>query len=146
MPIRKGLLLANPEGSQFRQSGRVLFLPIRRCPNFANQEGSSSCQSGRVLFFTIRRGPNFANPEECCFCKSGEFLFLLIRMGPIFVIRRGIVLSRLKKTTKKKVVKGIRFLRHRLGTSDCTGNLPFIKNQTRTKQVEIRIFATLTLY
>ena len=32
-------------------------------------------------------------------------------------IRRGIVLSRLKKTTEKKVVKGIRLLGDRLETS-----------------------------
>ena len=42
-------------------------------------------------------------------------------------IRRGIILSKLKKTTEKKVVKGIRLLRDRLGTSDCIGNLLFIK-------------------
>ena len=85
-------------------------MPIRRGPVFANPEGS-----------------HFANPEGSYFCQSGGVLFLSIR--------RGILLSRLKKTTEKKVVKGIRLLRDRLGTSDCTGNLPFIKNQTKTKQV-----------
>ena len=27
-------IFANPEGSQFRQSGRVLFLPIQKGPSF----------------------------------------------------------------------------------------------------------------
>ena len=31
------------------------------------------------------------------------------------------------------VVRGISLLAHRLGISDCTGNLPFNKNQTKTK-------------
>ena len=31
-------------------------------------------------------------------------------------------------------------LRDRLGTSDCTGNLPFKKDQTKTKPVQTRIF------
>ena len=39
----------------------------------------------------------------------------------------------------------IRLLADRLGISDCTGNLPFYKNQTKTKQVQTRIFATLSL-
>ena len=124
--IRSGPNFANPEGS-----------------NFANPEGSYCCQSvgvpilpsRRVLFLTIQRGPfftnpegsHFANPEGSCFCQLGRLLF--------FSIRKGIVLSRLKKTTEKKVVQGIRLLRDRLGTSDCTGNLPLIKNQTKTKQV-----------
>ena len=47
--------------------------------------------------------------------------------------RRGIVLSKLKKTTEKKVAKGIRLLRDGLGTSDCTGNLPFIKKPDQNK-------------
>ena len=38
-----------------------------------------------------------------------------------------------------------RLLRDRLGTSDCTGNLLFKKDQTKTKQVQTRIFATLSL-
>ena len=108
LPIRKRLVFANLEGFYFCQPGGV---PI--------------CQSGGVLFLLIRRGPNFANPEGYCICLSGGVLFLSIR--------RGIFLSRLKKTEEKKIVKVIRFLRDRLGTSDCTGNLPFIKDQT-TKQ------------
>ena len=36
-------------------------------------------------------------------------------------------------------------LRDRPGTSDCTSNLPFKKDQTKTKQVQTRIFATLSL-
>ena len=100
MPIQKGLIFAYPEGSCFYQSGGVpifanpegsLFLPIRRGPIFVNPEGS--------LFLPIRRGPYF--------CQSGGVLFLSMR--------RGIVLSRLKKTTEKKVVKGFRLLRDRLG-------------------------------
>ena len=104
MPIRKGLIFANPEGSCFYQSGGVLFLPIRTGPIFANPDGSQFCQSGRVLFLSIRRG---------------------------------IVLSRLKKTTEKKVVKGVRLLGDRLGTSDCTGILPFTKNQAKTKLIGV---------
>ena len=42
-------------------------------------------------------------------------------------------------------MRGVRLLRDRLGNSDCTGNLPFKKDQTRTKQVQTRIFATLSL-
>ena len=116
MPIRKGLIFANPEGSCFYQSGGVLFLPIRRGPIFANPDGSQFCQSGRVLFLPIRRGP-----------------ILPIRRGPIFVNPEGIVLSRLKKTTEKKVVKGVRLLGDRLGTSDCTGILPFTKKPSQNK-------------
>ena len=40
-------------------------------------------------------------------------------------------------------MKGIRLLRVRLGTSDCTGNLLFIETRLKTKQVLTRIFATL---
>ena len=47
------------------------------------------------------------------------------------------MLSRIKKTTEKKVVKGIRLLRDRLGTSDCTGNLPFIKDQTKQNRSKL---------
>ena len=79
------------------------------------------------MFLPIRRGPIFVNPEESQFYHSGGALFLSIR--------RGIVLTRTKKTTEKKVVKGNRLLGDRLGTNDCTDNLPFIKNQARTKQV-----------
>ena len=96
---------------------------------FTNPEGS---QSGGVLFLSIPRGPNFANVKGS---QSERVLFLPIR-GVLFLsIRRGIVSSRVRKITEKKVVKGIRLLGDRLGTSDCTGNLPFIKNQTKTKQV-----------
>ena len=111
MPIRRDPIFANPEESQFCQSGG----------------GGYFCQSGGVPILPIGRGPVFANPEGYCFCHSGGVLFLSIP--------RGIILSRLKKTTEKKVVKGIRLLRDRLGNIDCTGNLPFIKDQTKTKQV-----------
>ena len=47
--------------------------------------------------------------------------------------------------TNRKIVRVVRLLRDRLGTSDCTGNLPFKKDQTKTKQVQTRIFATLSL-
>ena len=125
-------IFTKPEGSQ---SGGVPILPIRRAPNFANREWSYICQSGGVQilpirrgpFLPIRRGPIFANPEWSCFYQSGGVLFLSTR--------RGIVLSRPKKTTEKKVVKGIRLIGDRLGSSDCTGNLPFIKNQAKTKQI-----------
>ena len=115
MPIRRGTVFANPEGYYFCQSGGVLFLPIRRGLVFANPGG------------TI-----FTNPERSCFCQSGEVLFLL----------------RIKWTEGNsflKIVKGNRSLRDRLGTSDCTGNLPFIKDQAKTKQIRSRIFATLSL-
>ena len=78
LPIRRGPVFANPEGSQFAnpeescfcQSGGVLFLPIRRGPNFANPEGSCFCQSGGVLFLPILRGPVFANPDGYYFIKT----------------------------------------------------------------------------
>ena len=72
------------------------------------------------LILPIRRGPNFANLGGYYFCQYGGVLFLSIQ--------KGIILSRLNKTKEKKIVKGIRLLRDRLGTSDCTGNLPFIKD------------------
>ena len=46
---------------------------------------------------------------------------------------------------KTKKVRSIKLLIHRLGISDCAGNLPFDKNKTNTKQVQTRIFATLSL-
>ena len=136
VPIRRGPNFANPEGSHFCQSGGVPILPIRRGPIFTNPEASFFLPIRRgpifanpegSLFLPIRRGPIFANPEGSHFCQTGGVPFLSIR--------RGIILARLKKTTEKKVVKGTRLLGDRLGTSDCTGNLPFIKNQTKTKQV-----------
>ena len=42
-------------------------------------------------------------------------------------------------------MRGIKLFIHRPGISDCTGNLPFDKNKTNTKQVQTRIFATLSL-
>ena len=93
-----------------------MFLPIRRGLIFANPEKSH---------LPIRTGPNFANPEGPQLYQSGGVLFLSIR--------RGIILSRLKKTKEKKIVKSIRLLGDRLGTSDCTGNLHFIKDQTKKK-------------
>ena len=59
---------------------------------------------------TIRRGLIFANPERSSFCQSGGFYFVKINK-----------------------LKGIRFLRNRIGTSDCTGNLPFIKRSHQNK-------------
>ena len=56
-------IFANPEGSQFCQSGGVPILPIRRGPVFR--------QSGEVLISSIRRGPVFVNLEGSCFCQSG---------------------------------------------------------------------------
>ena len=96
-----------------------MFLPIRRGLNFANPEG--------VPILPIRKGPNFFNPEGYYFCRSGGVLFLSIW--------RVITLSRHKKTKEKKIERGIKLLRDRPGTSDCTGNLPLIKDQTKTKQV-----------
>ena len=51
VPIRRGLIFANPEGSQ---SGGVSILPIRKVPIF--------CQSGGVPFFV--------NPEGYYFIKG----------------------------------------------------------------------------
>ena len=85
-----------------------------------SQSGGVSIRRGLNLYKTvsvpIRRGPIFVNPEGSDFCQSGGI--------PILPIRRGVVLSKLKKTTEKKVVKSMRLLIDRLGTSDCTGNLP----------------------
>ena len=72
----------------------------------------------------IRRVTVFVNPEGHYFIKG------------------------LKQIEEKIIVRGVRLLRDRLGTSDCTGNLPFFlkkKDQTKTKQVQTRIFATLNL-
>ena len=70
LPIRRGPNFANPEESQFCQSGGVPILPIRRGPNFVNPEGSQFCQSGGVPILPIRRGPNFANPEGYFFARE----------------------------------------------------------------------------
>ena len=56
-------------------------LGMTEVPNFANPEGSQFCQSGGVLFLPIRRGLIFANPEGHYFCQSGGVLFLPIRRG-----------------------------------------------------------------
>ena len=125
-PIPKGPIFANPEGSQFCQSGGVPMLPIRKDPIFANPEGSKFCQSGRVPFLPIRKGPIFANPERSYFRQSGGVLFLQTRG---FYYRQN--LTRQKKSKRK----GIKLLGVRLGTSDCIGNLSFITDQTKTKQV-----------
>ena len=135
----------NPEGSQ---SGRVPILPIRKGPNFANSEGSHFCKSGGVSIWSIRKGPNFANPEGSKFCQfarvrnignpegsqhcqSGGVLFCQSG-GVLFVNPEGYYFI---KTEEKKIVQVIRLLRDRLGNSDCSGNLPFIKDKTKTKQV-----------
>ena len=64
--IRRG---PNPEGSCFHKTGGV---PIRRDLTFANPEGPQSggsqfCQSGGVLFLTIRRGTVFCQPGGVLF-------------------------------------------------------------------------------
>ena len=96
---------------------------IRRGPNpegsYINQLRGVPIRKG--LDFAIRKGPICANSEGYYFIKD---------------------LGRRKKDCK---VRGIRLLTHRLGISDCTGNLPFNKNQTNTRQVRTRIFATLSL-
>ena len=75
LSIRRVPFFANPEGSYFCESGRVLFLPIRRRPIF---------QSGGVQFSPIQKGAIFVNPEGSYFCQSGGVLFLSIRRGPVF--------------------------------------------------------------
>ena len=75
-------------------------MPIRRDLTFANPEGS---QSGVVSILPIQR-----------------VLFLSTRRGIIFV-------KGLRLTEEKIIVRGVRLLTGRLGTSDFTGNLPFKK-------------------
>ena len=117
-PIRRVPVFANPKLSLFCQSGRVPNSPIWRGPLFANPEGSQFYQSGRVTNSPIRNDPNFAKPEGSQFCQSGGVLFC----------------QDLIRQKESEIVKN-RLLGDRLGTSDCTGNLPFIKDQTKTKQV-----------
>ena len=69
----------------------------------------------------IRRGTVSVNPEGHYFIKG------------------------LRQIVEKIIVRGVRLLRDRLGTSDCTGNLPLKKYQTKTKHVQTRIFVTLSL-
>ena len=80
----------------------VPFLPIRKGPNFANPEGSCFCQSGRVLFLPFRRGPFFANPEGSYFCQSRGVLFLSIRRGLVFELRKTDLRKKLGGTYKRE--------------------------------------------
>ena len=147
-----GPVFVKPEGSQFCQSGGVLFLPIRRGTIFASPEGyyfanpKGACffQSRWVLFLSNRKVPNFANLEGSCFCQSGGVLFLPVRRGTILPIRWGTVITNPEGfcfanpdgscfCQEKIIVKGIRLLGDRLGTSDCTGNLPFNKRRDQNK-------------
>ena len=75
-------VFTNPEGSQ---SGGDSILPIRKGPIFVNLEGSYFCQSRGVLILANRRGLVFTNPVGYCFCRSGGVLFLSIRRGTVFV-------------------------------------------------------------
>ena len=70
---RRGRFFANPEGSQFCQSGGVLFLPIRRGPSLP-----------------IMRGPVFANPEGSFFCayRSGIVLSRLRKITEKNVVKK----------------------------------------------------------
>ena len=123
---------------KIREVSKMLFLQNRRAPNpegskyifFPNSEGS---QSGGVLFSQNRRGPK---PEGSHFCRSGGVLFLPIRRVTVFVNPEGhYFIKGLKQIEEKIIVRGVRLLRDRLGTSDCTGNLPFFfKKKTRPKQ------------
>ena len=90
-----------------------------------------------------QRGPK---PEGSQFCRSGGVLFLPIRRGTVFVNPEGhYFIKGLRQIEEKIIVRGVRLLRDRLGASDCTGNLLLKKDQTKTKQVQTRIFATLSL-
>ena len=69
---------------------------------------------------------------------SGGVLFFCQPGGYYFI-------KGLKYTEEKIIVRDIRLLTDRLGISDCTGNLTFKKDQTKTKQDRTRIFATISL-
>ena len=71
--IRRG---PNPEGSCFHKTGGV---PIRRGLILANSEGS---QSGGVSILPIRKGPIFANQDGyCCFLSTRRVIILLEDLG-----------------------------------------------------------------
>ena len=70
-----------------------------------------------------QRGPK---PEGSQFCRSGGVLFFVNPEGYYFIKGLG-------QIEEKIIVRGVRLLRDRLGTSDCTGNLP-LKKKTRPKQ------------
>ena len=119
--ISEKLLLQNQRAPN-REGSNFFFkfggVPIRRGLILAKSEGS---QSGGASILPIRKGLIFANPEGYYFIKG------------------------LRQTKNKITVRGIRLLADRLGISDCTGNLPFNKDQTKTKQDRARIFVTLSL-
>ena len=141
--LRKAIF-TNPEGSQSGGVKITSFL-IPRGPNpeglvFTKPEGS---QSGGVLHLLTQRGPK---PEGFQFCRSGGVLFLPIRRGTVFVKPEGhYFIKGLRQIEEKIRVRGVRLLKNRLGISDCTDYLPFKKDQTKKKQVQTRIFATLSL-
>ena len=128
--LRKSIF-TKPEGSQ--SGGVKIYI-------FSNLEGS---QSGGVLFsqnrrVSIRRGLTFANPEGSQtgsqFCRSGGVLFSPIRRSTVFVNPEGhYFIKRLRQIEEKIIMRSVKLLRNRLGTSDCTGNLP-LKKKTRPKQ------------
>ena len=121
-------MLQNRRGPN--QEGSKFFL-IRRGPN---PEGSCFHKTGGV---PIRRGLNFADPEGSYFCQSGGVLFFVNPEGYYFI-------KGLRQIEEMIIVRGNRLLGARLGTSDCIGNLPLKKDQTKIKQVQTPIFATLS--
>ena len=128
---------------RIKEISEKLFIQNQRAPNpegskffFSNSEGSQSggvlfSQSGGVLHLLTQRGPK---PEESQFCRSGGVLFLPIRRGTVFVNPEGhYFIKGLRQLEEKIIVRGVRLLKNRLGTSDCTGNLP-LKKKTGQKK------------
>ena len=107
--VTEKLILQNRRG--LNQEGSKFFL-IRRGPN---PKRSCFHKNGGV---PIRRGLNFADPDGSYFCQSGGVLFFVNPEGYYFI-------KGLRQIEEKIIVRGIRLLRDRLGTSDCTGNLLF---------------------
>ena len=125
--VTEKLILQNRRGPN--HEGSKFFL-IRRGPN---PEGScfhktGVSHSGGVTHLLIQRGPK---PEGSQFCRSGGVLFLPIRRSTVFVNPEGyFFIKGLRQIEEKIIVRSNRLLRDKLGTSDCTGNLPLKKDQT----------------
>ena len=73
-----------------------------------------------------RRGLNFADPEGSYFWQSGGVLFFVNPEGNYFI-------KGLRQIEEKIIVRGVKLLRDRLGTSECTGNLPLKKRPNQNK-------------
>ena len=87
----KGSFFSYPRGPNFGQLGRFPFcqlgrVPIRRGPIFANPEGSYSSQSGSVIFFFQSEGSNFWSTLKGPFCQIGR---VPVRRIPFFANLEG---------------------------------------------------------